>query len=180
MCLSNLTPLAVSVCQGWGERTAPFCKALDIITNSESMSIYKGLEKCKKREKKGKLDTHRFFPLNLMASMHCIFPYIGKEITWEVKSVNILCPYIFRYNVVIKWKTFEWDLVNLVLDSQIECAGFLFLFFLISENSLRCHIILFWHSKAFILFQQYLYYGVLYRDIKCSFSLTTTNIGKKM
>lgn len=38
---------------------APLCKALDIITSKESMSIYKGLEKCK--EKKEKVVMYRFF-----------------------------------------------------------------------------------------------------------------------
>lgn len=54
----------------------PFCKALDIISNSESISVYKGLKNAK-REKKEKLVTSTFFPLNLMGLTHSPFPYIG-------------------------------------------------------------------------------------------------------
>lgn len=62
ICFSNLTPLAVSVCQDWGEWMAPFCKALDIVSNNESMSIYKRLKKCKKREERKTCYLYPFFP----------------------------------------------------------------------------------------------------------------------
>lgn len=76
-----------AVCRAEEDERLPFA-AFGILTNSESMSVYSGLQKCRRRDKKQNLVTCRCFS-EFNGPNAGYFPNIGNRKQYEQRFMSI-------------------------------------------------------------------------------------------